>query len=70
MGVITTRDGTEIFYEDWGSGQRGQSRRPADRSSSKLVKDPTLKVYPGAPHDLACSYKDEFNEDLLSFIRT
>jgi non-heme chloroperoxidase len=21
MGTITTRDGTEIFYKDWGSGR-------------------------------------------------
>jgi non-heme chloroperoxidase len=39
--------------------------------SSKLVKDATLKVYPGAPHGLAqvAPYKDQFNADLLAFIR-
>jgi pimeloyl-ACP methyl ester carboxylesterase len=38
--------------------------------SSKIVKDATLKVYPGAPHGLAqtTAYKDTFNTDLLSFI--
>jgi non-heme chloroperoxidase len=38
--------------------------------SSKIVKDVTLKVYPGAPHGLAqtTAYKDTFNTDLLSFI--
>ncbi len=38
--------------------------------SSKIVKDSTLKVYPGAPHGLAqtTAYKDTFNTDLLSFI--
>jgi non-heme chloroperoxidase len=39
--------------------------------SSKLVKDATLKVYPGAPHGLASvdAYKEQFNADLLTFIR-
>ncbi|MGH3687409.1 MAG: alpha/beta fold hydrolase [Pseudonocardiaceae bacterium] len=39
--------------------------------SSKLVKDSTLKVYPGGPHGLASVgvYKDQFNADLLAFIR-
>ncbi len=36
--------------------------------SSKLVKDATLKVYPGAPHGLATIRQDEFNADLLAFI--
>ena len=40
--------------------------------SSKLVKDATLKIYPGAPHGLAqtTAYKDEFNTDLLNFLRS
>jgi len=39
--------------------------------SSKIVKDATLKVYPGAPHGLAqtTAYKDTFNTDLLNFIK-
>jgi non-heme chloroperoxidase len=39
--------------------------------SSKIVKDATLKVYPGAPHGLAqtTAFKDEFNTDLLAFIK-
>jgi non-heme chloroperoxidase len=41
------------------------------RKSAELVKDATLKVYPGAPHGLSmvAPYKDEFNADLLAFIR-
>ena len=40
--------------------------------SSKIVKDATLKVYPGAPHGLAqtTAYKDEFNTDLLNFFKS
>ena len=37
--------------------------------SSKLVKGATLKVYPGAPHGLASTMKDQFNADLLAFIK-
>jgi non-heme chloroperoxidase len=38
--------------------------------SSKIVKDATLKVYPGAPHGLMTTHKDQFNADLLSFLRS
>jgi non-heme chloroperoxidase len=38
--------------------------------SSKIVKDATLKVYPGAPHGLMTTHKDKFNDDLLSFLRS
>jgi non-heme chloroperoxidase len=40
--------------------------------SSQIVKDATLKIYPGAPHGLAQApaYKDAFNTDLLAFIKT
>ncbi len=36
--------------------------------SSKLVKDATLKVYPGAPHGMCTTLKDRVNADLLEFI--
>jgi len=40
--------------------------------SAKIVKDATLKIYPGAPHGLAqtTAYKDEFNTDLLNFLKS
>ena len=40
------------------------------RRSAELVKDATLKVYPGAPHGLAqvAPFKDQLNGDLLAFI--
>ena len=37
--------------------------------SSKLVKDATLKVYPGLPHGMCSTHKDLINADLLSFIQ-
>jgi non-heme chloroperoxidase len=36
--------------------------------SSKLVKDAKLKVYPGAPHGLMDTHRDEINADLLAFL--
>jgi len=38
--------------------------------SSKIVKDATLKIYPGAPHGLMSTHKDQLNADLLSFLRS
>jgi non-heme chloroperoxidase len=37
--------------------------------SSKLVKGAELKVYPGAPHGMCSTHKDQVNVDLLNFIR-
>jgi non-heme chloroperoxidase len=37
--------------------------------SSKLVEGAVLKVYPGADHGLATTHKDQFNADLLAFLR-
>lgn len=39
------------------------------RSSAKLVKGATLKVYPGGDHGLAVTHKDQLNADLLAFAR-
>jgi non-heme chloroperoxidase len=40
--------------------------------SSKIVQDATLKIYPGAPHGLAqtVAYKDQFNTDLMDFLKS
>jgi non-heme chloroperoxidase len=38
--------------------------------SSKIVKGATLKVYPGAPHGMCATLKDQVNEDLLRFMKT
>ena len=37
--------------------------------SSKMVKDATLKIYPGAPHGMPSTLKDQINADLLAFIQ-
>ena len=37
--------------------------------SSKIVKDATLKIYPGAPHGLTTTHKEQFNNDLFAFIK-
>jgi non-heme chloroperoxidase len=38
------------------------------RKSVELVPDATLKVYPGAPHGISTTHKDQFNADLLGFL--
>jgi non-heme chloroperoxidase len=37
--------------------------------SSKIVKNSTLKIYPGAPHGLTSTHKDQVNADLLEFLK-
>ena len=37
--------------------------------SAKLIKGATLKIYPGAPHGMCSTLKDQVNEDLLAFIK-
>lgn len=36
--------------------------------SSKLIKGATLKVYPGLPHGMCSTNKDQINADLFAFI--
>jgi non-heme chloroperoxidase len=36
--------------------------------SSKIVKGATLKIYPGQPHGMCQTNKDQINADLLSFL--
>ena len=41
----------------------------SSRLTAKIVKHATLKVYAGAPHGLASTHQQQFNEDLLAFIK-
>jgi len=41
----------------------------AGRASKKLVPHAQLIVYPGAPHGLTETHKDQVNADLLAFVR-
>lgn len=41
----------------------------AARLSVKLVKGAELKVYPGAPHGMPSTLKNEINADLLAFLK-
>ena len=36
--------------------------------SAKLIKNATLKVYPGLPHGMCQTHKDLINADLLEFV--
>lgn len=36
----------------------------------KLVKNATLKVYPGAPHGLFATHRRQFHDDLLAFAKS
>jgi non-heme chloroperoxidase len=38
--------------------------------SSKIVKNATLKVYPGAPHGMTATLADKVNSDLLTFLKS
>ena len=38
--------------------------------SIKLLKDGTLKVYPGFPHGMCTTHADVINADLLAFIQS
>jgi non-heme chloroperoxidase len=38
--------------------------------SSKIIKDNQFKIYPGAPHGLTSTMKDQFNADVLAFIQS
>jgi pimeloyl-ACP methyl ester carboxylesterase len=59
MNTIATKDGTQIYYKDWGLGLpvafshgwplSSDSWEAQMLASSKLVRNAKLVVYPGAP---------------------
>ena len=38
--------------------------------SAKLVKGARLKIYPGLPHGMCSTHKDQINAELLAFLKT
>ncbi|GIF74555.1 alpha/beta fold hydrolase [Asanoa siamensis] len=42
----------------------------ASRKAVEIVDNAELKVYPGAPHGLTSTLKDEFHTDLMNFLRS
>lgn len=40
------------------------------RTGAKLIRNATLKVYPGAPHALTTTHRDQLNTDVLAFIQS
>jgi non-heme chloroperoxidase len=42
----------------------------SSNKSSKMVKGAQYKVYPGAPHGLTSTLKDQFHTDLLAFLKS
>ena len=42
----------------------------AAQKSIKLVPNATLKVYPGGPHGLSGAYEQQFNSDLMAFLKS
>ncbi len=41
----------------------------ASRLAIKLLKNGTLKIYPGYPHGMCTTHADTINPDLLAFIK-
>jgi len=39
------------------------------KASAALIGGATLKIYPGAPHGITDTHKEQLNADLLSFVR-
>jgi non-heme chloroperoxidase len=57
----------------WRTSGRGKPVIPigaAARASARLIQHATLRVYPGGPHGLADTHKEQIKPDLLSFLRS
>jgi hypothetical protein len=84
VGVITTPDGTEIFYKEWARDSRPFSAMgglcpgamvrydSADSGplSARLVPTGTTENYEGFPHGMPTTEVETISSDLLGFFRS
>jgi pimeloyl-ACP methyl ester carboxylesterase len=68
MATVITRDGTEIFYKDWGTGQPVVFSHGWPLTADAWDDQAFLVASHGLAQTIA--YKDTFNNDLLTFIKT
>ena len=66
--VIQTLDLHDVVLAGHSTGG-GEAVRYIGRHGSARVSA-ELKVYPGAPHGLFATHADQFNADLLDFVKT
>jgi pimeloyl-ACP methyl ester carboxylesterase len=67
MPYVTTTDGAQIFYKDWGEG------RPVVLSHGWPLSSDSWEaqqLYPGAPHCITDTHKQQLSDDLLAFLRS
>jgi hypothetical protein len=69
MSTITTNDGVEIFYKDWGQGQpivfsHGWPLLADDWDTQKM-----FFLGNGFPHGMPTTESDTINADLLNFLK-
>ena len=68
-----TSDLAQDRRADAGHPRRRRPDRPDRRlggASAALVEGAELKVYPGAPHGMSATHTEQFNADLLAFIKS
>jgi non-heme chloroperoxidase len=42
----------------------------SSQPTAKIIRNATLKVYPGLPHGMCATHADLINPDLLAFFKT